>query len=38
MKIECEKLLKGYPTTYEYDMDLLENDQEGSGPKPLTEN
>lgn len=38
MKIECEKLLKGYPTTLEHDLELLVNDDEGKGPHPLTEN
>jgi AAA+ ATPase superfamily predicted ATPase len=37
MKIECEKLLKGYPTTLDEDLELIEKDAEGHGPNPLTE-
>ena len=38
MKLECMKLLSEYPQTYEEDMELLEKDQEGKGPEPLSEN
>lgn len=38
MKIECEKVLRGYPTTLEEDLDILAKDDEGRGPEPITEN
>lgn len=38
MKIECEKVLRGYPTTLEEDLEILAKDDEGRGPEPITEN
>lgn len=38
MKLECEKVLRGYPTTLEEDLDILAKDNEGSGPEPISEN
>lgn len=38
MKIECEKVLRGYPTTLEEDLDMIIKDDEGRGPEPMTEN
>lgn len=37
MKIECEKVLRGYPTTLEEDLEMIAKDNEGSGPEPMTE-
>lgn len=38
MKIECEKVLRGYPTTLEEDLETLAKDNEGQGPEPIHEN
>lgn len=38
MKIECEKVLRGYPTTLEEDLEMIIKDDEGNGPEPMTEN
>jgi len=38
MKIECEKVLRGYPTTLEQDLEILAKDNEGQGPEPIHEN
>lgn len=37
MKIECEKVLRGYPTTLEEDLEMIAKDNEGNGPEPMTE-
>jgi hypothetical protein len=38
MKIECQKILKGYPTSLESDLEMIVKDQEGNGPEPVSEN
>jgi len=37
MKVECLKVLEGYPTTLEEDLEILVKDAEGSGHEPLSE-
>lgn len=38
MKIECTKVLEGYPTSLEEDLEILAQDEEGKGPVPVSEN
>ncbi len=38
MKVECEKVIGGYPTTLEEDLEILAKDNEGSGPEPISDN
>jgi len=38
VQIECAKVLRGYPTTLEEDLEMIAKDSEGSGPEPMNEN